>query len=161
MAAPRIAAAAGAAQVLRGAAEELFFRGLLQTTLVWLLVQAGLPDRRLVRGCAIVVVSLGFTLEHVDIQAPAVVALGASIYIFLMSTILGTLLEASRNLYLPILGHTAINLPLVHAVPLPVNATGAPLLTPSGIGLFFLVLLFTGLAVEHEWPRWTAPPPED
>ncbi len=149
---------AAAAQVVRGASEELFFRGMLQTSLVWLLVQAGAPDRRAPRLAAIAVVSCAFTLEHIDPQAPRAAALGALAYVFVMSGVLGVLLEASRNLYLPIAAHMVLNLTLLGAIPLPRNGSGAPLMTPTGAGLFFVVLLFTGLAVEHEWARWKGPP---
>jgi len=151
---PPSAFAAITAQVVRGAAEELFFRGLIQTTLIWLLVQAGLPDRRPPRILAVLVVSVAFSLEHIDPAAPRSVVFGGLAYVFLMSVVLGILLEVSRNLYLPMAAHTVVNLLLVGAAPLPVSAAGVVLLTPFGAGLVFVVLLFTALAVEHEWPRW-------
>jgi membrane protease YdiL (CAAX protease family) len=151
---PPAPVAAIAAQVVRGSAEELFFRGLLQTTLIWLLVQAGLPDRRPPRILAVLVVSAAFSLEHIDPTAPRAVAAGGLAYVFLMSVVLGILLEVSRNLYLPMAAHTTVNLLLVGAAPLPVSSAGVLLLTPFGAGLVFMVLLFAALATEHEWMRW-------
>ncbi|RMF72207.1 MAG: CPBP family intramembrane metalloprotease [Acidobacteria bacterium] len=67
---PRTWATAFAAQIVRGAAEEFYFRGLLQTTLLRLLWQAGLPQGRLARVLAIGTVSIGFAVEHVDPASP-------------------------------------------------------------------------------------------
>jgi membrane protease YdiL (CAAX protease family) len=137
------------AQVVRGAAEELFFRGLLQTTLVRLLWQAGLPEGRTARLLAIGSVSLGFTLEHVDPAASLFAQRGELLWVFAISAVFGLLLEVSRNLYLVALTHTIVNLLLAWVLPLPVAESGGPLVPPAAPAVLFMMLLFVGVAIAH------------
>lgn len=138
-----------AAQIVRGTVEELFYRGLLQTALVRLLAQAGLPDRRTPRLAGIAVVSVAFALEHFNPALPLGLAVRRVMFVVAMSVALGTLLEVSRNLYLAMAAHVALNLLVIGAIPLPAAADGLPLLPPDVAGLFFIVTLFFGVVFAH------------
>ncbi len=142
-------AAAAAAQLARGVAEEFFYRGLLQTTLVRLLIQARLPDGRLPRLLGTATVSLGFALEHVDARLQPGAIAGLIVYVFVMSMLLGTLLEVSRNLYVTMAAHAAHNLVVVGAVPLPCGAEGQLLILPNVVGLVFFTALFSAVVIAH------------
>lgn len=149
---------AAAAQVVRGFAEELFYRAALQGALAALFARLPwrrgerLPRRAAAAG-AILVVSCGFALQHLDARRPPAVAAGALLFVLLTSILLGMLYAAARNLYLAAAAHTALNLLLLRALPLPVNATGEPLLAPARVGLLFVFLLFVGAAVDHRRRR--------
>ena len=75
------------------------------------------------------------------------------LFVLLTSILLGMLYAAARNLYLAAAAHTALNLLLLRALPLPVNAMGEPLLAPARVGLLFVFLLFVGAAVDHRRRR--------
>ncbi|MBP7148275.1 MAG: CPBP family intramembrane metalloprotease [Acidobacteria bacterium] len=141
--------AATAAQVVRGGAEELYYRGLLQVALLRLLVRSGVPERRLARMIAIIAVSLGFTLEHVDPERGWAAMLPALGFVFGMSVALGTLFEVSRNLYIAMLAHTAVNLWVERLVPLAVDEAAQPLLPVASMALVFLTVLFSVVVVTH------------
>ena len=149
---------AAAAQIVRGFAEELFYRAALQSALAVLF--ARLPwfrgerlPRRAAVGLAILVVSCGFALQHLDVRRAPAAAAGALLFVLLTSILLGMLYAAARNLYLAAAAHTALNLLLLRALPLPVNAMGEPLLAPARVGLLFVFLLFVGAAVDHRRRR--------
>lgn len=144
------------AQCVRAVAEELFYRGMLQTTLVWLLIEAGLPDRRSPRIIGITAVSLGFALEHLTPGLALRQNLSILVFVLGMSAALGTLLETGRNLFLPILGHVAINLLLIGAWPQPLDATGVPAVSPAVAGVVFLVGMMFGIAWRHRRRRDSA-----
>ncbi len=138
-----------AAQVVRGAAEELYFRGLLQTVLLRLLWQTGIPQGRIASLIAISTVSLGFTIEHWDPSVPFAAARSELIWVFAISSILGLMLETSRNLYLTMLAHTQLNLIVAGLLPQPLSLEGAPLLQPVVPATVFLMLLFVGIVIAH------------
>ena len=138
-----------AAQVVRGASEELFFRGLLQTTLLRLLWQAGLPEGRLARVIAIGTVSLGFTIEHIDPAQPLARQASLLLWVLAMSCVFGVLLESSRNLFLAMGAHAMVNLLVGGLLPVPVTAEGT-LAVPAGVpATIFVMLLFVGIVVMH------------
>ncbi len=138
-----------AAQLVRPAAEELFFRGLIQRTLVRLLAEAGLGEGRLPRLLAIVSISVGFSLEHIDPSLPLEQNLRALFFVFVVSSALGALLEASTNLYLVMLAHAAFNLGTAGLIPLPVDAEGAALLPPALFGGLVMIGLFVAVTLRH------------
>ncbi|UCF67414.1 MAG: CPBP family intramembrane metalloprotease [Acidobacteriota bacterium] len=140
---------ASSAQLVRGAAEELFYRGLIQTTLGRLLVEAGLPEARLSRMIAVLVVSIGFSLEHLDTNASLASGASQLVFVFAMSVMLGTLLEVSRNLYLVMLTHVWVNGIIAHLVPVPVDADGVPILPEMVIVTLLLALVFAGIVLMH------------
>ncbi|MFN7964181.1 MAG: CPBP family intramembrane glutamic endopeptidase [Acidobacteriota bacterium] len=147
--APRFGFAAIGTQVLLGVAEELFFRGTLQISVVGLFLAAGMRRGRGPRLLGIGIVSVGFALEHIDpFQTPSTAA-PALLYVFLMSGMLGALLETSRNLYLAMIGHVGLNLCIAELLPLPRDGQGVALLSGSVIGLFFVAALFGTVAVGH------------
>ncbi len=147
--APVVRAAAIGTQSLLGIAEELFFRGTLQISVIGLLLAAGMRQGRAPRVLGIGIVSIGFALEHIDpFQTPAAAA-PALLYVFLMSGMLGALLETSRNLYLAMFAHVGLNLCVAELLPLPRDGAGVALLSGSVIGLFFVVALFGTVAVGH------------
>jgi membrane protease YdiL (CAAX protease family) len=141
------------AQIVRGAAEELFFRGLLQTDLIRVMVQAGLPEHRLARLGGIGVVSVGFTLEHLGGGPVDSGMLRALVWTFAMSVLLGLLLEVSRNLYLVMASHTVVNLIIAGLLPVPVGPTGAPLFGARTPALIFLVTVFLAVFVLQQRQR--------
>jgi membrane protease YdiL (CAAX protease family) len=147
--APRVLATAIGAQVVRGVAEELFYRGMLQNALVWVLKRLGLDEHRLGRLTAIVAISAGFTLEHYDPSADLRHNLGALSFVFAMSVMLGLLLETSRNLYLVMIAHIALNLVLANLLPTFVDATGRPVLPGAISGAIFIFVIFAGVVVSH------------
>jgi membrane protease YdiL (CAAX protease family) len=148
-AAPGLLAAAIGAQVVRGIAEELFYRGMLQNALVMILKRLGLEEHRLGRLTAIGAISVSFTLEHVDPAAGLRRNLGALAFVFAMSVLLGLLLEASRNLYLVMVAHIALNLVLANLLPTFVDATGRPVLPGAVSGAIFAFVLFAGVVAGH------------
>jgi membrane protease YdiL (CAAX protease family) len=145
-----------AAQIVRAVSEELFFRGLLQTTLSRLLELAGMPAGRPAQVTSILLVSIGFTLEHYHAGGPIDEALRSSLYVFAMSCIFGALLVASRNLYLVIAAHASINLVVGLLVPMPIASDLAPVLPPDIVAMWLVVLLFTGIAVAYRLRAGTA-----
>lgn len=138
-----------AAQIVRAISEELFFRGLLQTTLSRLLELAGMPAGRPAQVTSIFLVSVGFTLEHYHAGPLVGEELRSSLYVFAMSCIFGALLVASRNLYLVIATHASINLVVGLLVPMPIASDLAPVLPPDIVAMWLVVLLFTGIAVAY------------
>jgi membrane protease YdiL (CAAX protease family) len=148
-AAPGVLAAAIAAQVVRGVAEEFFYRGMLQNALVRVLARLGLDEHRLGRLTAIAAISASFTLEHVDPSSDLRRNLGALSFVFAMSVMLGLLLEASRNLYLVMIAHIALNLVLANLLPTFVDATGRPVLPGAVSGAIFVFVLFAGVVAGH------------
>jgi len=140
-----------AAQVLRSAAEELYYRGILQTALRSLLVRAGVPAGRPAQVAAIAVVSAGFALEHFDSTIAPRIALGEALWVFAMSCALGAILETSRNLYLAILAHVSINLLLGLLIPLPMTEQLSPFPPPDIAVMWLFVLLFCGIAAWHRF----------
>jgi len=146
---PLVLAVAVSAQIVRGVAEEFFYRGMLQTALVRILVRAGLPERRLARLTAIGAISASFTLEHVDPALSVQGNLRPLLFVFAMSAALGLLLEVSRNLYLVMLTHTALNLVLGHLLPTFIDVTGRPVLSSTASGAVFVFVVFTGIVISH------------
>lgn len=142
-------ATAAGAQIVRGAAEELFYRGLLQTALLRLLVRSGVPEGRVVRLAAVLAVSCAFTLEHLDPREPWSRAWPALLFVLGMSAVFGLLFEVSRNLYLAMGAHTGVNLIVAFLVPLPANGSGQLLLRPGVISVIFLLVLFAGVVAAH------------
>lgn len=148
-AAPAVLAAAVTAQGVRGIAEELFYRGMLQTALVRVLVRAGLPERRLARLTAIGAISVSFTLEHIDPTLSLRGNLRSLLFVFAMSATLGVLLEVSRNLYLVMVTHTALNLVLGNLLPTFIDATGRPVLPGAASGAIFVFVVLAGIVISH------------
>ncbi len=144
---------AAAAQAVLGVAEEFWFRGVVQTAFVWLLIESGLPDTRGPRLLGIAVVSIGFTLEHLDGSVAAGTELRQLLFVFAMSCAFGVLLEVSRNLYLPAAGHVVMNLLLVGALPVPRTADGIAYVAPATAGALFVTLLLVGVVVAHHRHR--------
>lgn len=140
---------AALAQVVLAIAEEVFYRGTLQISVIGLLLAAGCSPGRWPRLLGIGVVSVGFALEHVTPTASPDLALRSLLYVLLMSVMLGTLLESSRNLYLAMVAHAGINLGLVELIPLPRLEDGTPLLSGATIGLLWIVAVFGCVAIEH------------
>ncbi len=138
-----------AAQVVRGVTEELFFRGLLQTTLLRLLWQAGMSQGRLARVVAVGTVSLGFTIEHVDPSQPLARQASLLLWVFAMSCVFGVLLESSRNLWLVMAAHATVNLMVGGLLPVPVTAEGTLAVPPGVPATIFVMLLFVGIVVLH------------
>lgn len=139
----------GGAQLVRGAVEEFYYRGLIQTAMVRLLAEAGLGEGRLARTLAIAAVALGFTIEHVDPAAPWRRALPGLLFVLAMGALLGLLLETSRNLYLVMLTHGAVNAVIVGLVPLPLAGDGGPLVSPGAVVMLLMVLAFFGVVLSH------------
>lgn len=142
-----------AAQITRGVGEELFFRGVLQITVVGLLLLAGMPEGRLPRIIGIVIVSLGFAVEHLDPSADLRQGASALLFVFLISCMLGALLESSRNLYLAMIAHAGVNLCVAELVPMPRDVEGAVLLPGSVVALLLLIALFTAVTLRHRVNR--------
>lgn len=137
------------AQVVRGGAEEFFYRGLVQTALLRLLVRSGAPEGRLVRLAAILAVSCSFTLEHVDPRIPWNRAWPALLFVFAMSAVFGILFEVSRNLYLVMGAHTGVNLLVAGLIPAAANSEGQLFLRPPVMSVIFLLVLFLGVVAAH------------
>lgn len=140
---------AAAAQLVRGAAEELYFRGMLQTAAGRLLAQTPLGDGRVARLGAIGVVSLGFAIEHVNPAVGAVPMAREIAFVFGVSCALGALLAASRNLYLVAGVHVLVNLVVARLVPLPVDLEGEPLLPANVLAVLVLIVAFVGVTIDH------------
>lgn len=142
-------ALACAAQIVRGCAEELYFRGLLQTGAARLLAQTPLGDSRLSRLGAIALVSVGFTIEHFDPASADQTILRQIVFVFGVSCALGTLLAASRNLYLVAGAHVAVNLAVGHLIPLPADRRGQPLIDGDVVAVLVLIGCFVGVTLAH------------
>jgi membrane protease YdiL (CAAX protease family) len=149
------------AQVVRAGAEELYFRGLLQTGTARLLAQTPLGDGRVPRLAAIGLVSLAFTLEHLGPQSFTRSGLRELIFVFGISCALGALLAASRNLYLVAGAHVLINLIVARLLPLPVDAEGEPLLPANVLAVLVLIVAFVGVAILHRRADAGAEPEPD
>ena len=139
----------GGAQLLRAVAEELFFRGVVQTGLIRLLAETGLEEGRLPRLLAIAAVSSGFALEHYDPSLSPGTNLRTLLYVFAMSTVFGTMLEVARNLYLPMAAHVVVNLLVSGVWPIPLAGDGAALVTPNFAATCWLVLVFGAIVIGH------------
>lgn len=141
--------AAWASQLVRAASEELFYRGLLQTSLIRLFTEAGMGEGRLPRLLAIGGISVGFSLEHYNPASSPAENLGPLLFVFTMSCALGALLEVSRNLYLVIAAHAVLNLCLFGLLPLPISGSGVLLLKPALVGAIFMLFIYTSVALRH------------
>ncbi len=141
--------AAIVAQLVRGIAEELFYRGLLQTAFARAVEAVGVPVGRPAQVVAIVAVSAGFTLEHFVAEGTFGEMARASLWIFAMSCALGALLAVSRNLWLVMATHAGVNLLLALLVPMPVTADFVPVVPPEVAVMWLLVLIFSGVALAY------------
>lgn len=140
---------AALSQVVLGSAEELFFRGILQMTLIgWLLSRAH-GSNRVPRLLGIAIVSLGFTIEHLDLTLPDRALAQSALFVACLSALLGTLLEVSRNLYLTIAAHVAVNLCVAELIPLPRTPEGIPYLSGATVGLLIVISIFATVTLRH------------
>ncbi len=146
---PSLLMAVAASQTVRGAAEELFYRGVIQTGLVRLLAETGLGEGRTPRLLAIVTVSTGFAVEHYDPGMTPAANLRPLLFVLVLSATLGTLLEVSRNLYLVMALHVQINLLVAGLWPLPLGPEGQTLLPPGTLVALLLVVVFVGVVIRH------------
>ena len=146
---PRLLLAVTLAQVARGLAEETWYRGILQVTVVRLLLQAGLPEGRAVRVAGILLVAGAFTLEHLDPGRTLAAQQGELVWVLAMGTLLGTLLEVSRNLWLVAGVHALVNLLVALVFPLPITPDGAPILPPGVLATILVFLAFAGVVAAH------------
>lgn len=144
-----VVATAIAGQGMRAASEELFFRGLLQITLIRVLIEAGMSEGRPVRVLGILVISAGFSLEHLAAAFSSDDALRSLLFVFSMSAALGILLEVSRSLYLAFFAHAVINLLLSELIPLPLLDDGRNVLGANALVAIFLLLVFVGVTLLH------------
>ncbi len=140
---------AAGAQLVRGVAEELFYRGLLQTAFARAVEAVGIPRGRPAQIVAILGVSAGFTLEHFVAEGTFADMARSSLWVFAMSCALGVLLEVSRNLWLVMATHAGINLLLGLLVPMPVTEEFAPVIPPEVAVMWLLVLIFSGVALAY------------
>ncbi|MDQ7006033.1 MAG: CPBP family intramembrane metalloprotease [Acidobacteriota bacterium] len=141
--------AVGVSQAVRGAAEEFFYRGLIQTGLVRLLAETGMGEGRMPRLLAILTVSTGFAVEHYDPGMTPAGNLRPLLFVLVLSATLGTLLEVSRNLYLVIALHVQINLLVAGLWPLPLGPEGQPLLPAGTLVALLLAVVFAGVVLRH------------
>jgi membrane protease YdiL (CAAX protease family) len=137
---------AACAQLVRGVAEELFYRGLVQTAFARAVEAIGIPPGR---PAAILAVSFGFTLEHFSAEGTFDDMFRSSLWVFAMSCALGVMLEVSRNLWLVMATHAGINLLLGFLVPMPVSLDFVPIVPPGVAVMWLLVLLFSGIALAY------------
>jgi len=142
-------AAVIASQVVRAVAEETWYRGVIQVTVVRLLQGAGFREGRGVRVAGILLVAGAFTLEHVDPSRPLPAQAGELVFVLSMGVLFGTLLEASRNLWLVGGVHALVNLVVALAFPLPITPEGIPVLAPGVLATLLVVLVFVGVVVDH------------
>ncbi len=146
---PGVLAAVTAAQVVRAFAEETWYRGVVQVTLIRLLLQAGIPEGRIARVLGILLVALAFTLEHLDPGAALAVQQGTLLWVLAMGTLLGTLLEVSRNLWLVAGVHALVNLLVALVLPLPITPDGVPVLPAGVLATILVFLVFAGVVAHH------------
>jgi len=146
---PGVLIAVTLAQVARGLAEEAWYRGILQVTVVRLLLQAGFPGGRGVRVAGILLVAGAFTLEHLDPARGLALQRGELVWVFAMGTLLGTLLEVSRNLWLVAGVHALVNLLVALVFPLPITPDGVPVLPPGVLATILVFLSFAGVVAAH------------
>ncbi|RMG47299.1 MAG: CPBP family intramembrane metalloprotease [Acidobacteria bacterium] len=136
-------------QLVRGIAEELYYRGLIQTALARLLAESGLGEGRPARTIAIGAVSVGFAVEHIDPSADLRGAVPSLLFVLVFGALLGVLLETSRNLYLVMLVHTVVNWAVAGILPAPADQAGGPLLPPVPFVLLLVTFVFGGVVASH------------
>ncbi len=146
---PALLATVTLAQVARGLAEETWYRGIVQVTVIRLLLQAGFPEGRAVRVTGILLVSGAFTLEHLAPARTLAAQQGELLWVLAMGTLLGTLLEVSRNLWLVAGVHALVNLLVALVLPLPITPDGAPVLPPGVLATILVFLAFAGVVASH------------
>lgn len=88
-----------AGQGLLGFAEELYYRGILQSEMAFFLPAMGLAKERLRQGFAVLLISIAFALEHFIATGSSSVDTRRFVFTFASSLFLGLLLVLMENLW--------------------------------------------------------------
>lgn len=139
--------------------EEIYYRGILQTELAFLLPAMGVVRERVRIMAAIALISIAFALEHVVPTGDPVQDGRRALFAFSCSLLLGMLLLVRGNLWLCAGCHCAINLLALTSDPRHgglrfVDGTGRPLLAPQVYIVLLFVLIFVALYAREALSRF-------
>jgi membrane protease YdiL (CAAX protease family) len=132
-------------QTLRAFAEELYYRGLLLQECGRLAPRLGARSAPARRWAALVPPSLMFGLEHLVLAPDGGQALERFVFSASLGLLFGLMMLASRSLWLPALVHAWINVLLLGAAPVWLDASGRP--APASGTYVAIALAFTFVAV--------------
>jgi membrane protease YdiL (CAAX protease family) len=134
-------------QALRALAEEIYYRGLLQSEMERLAPRLGAARPTTRRCVALLPMSILFAMEHVSTGVPGGDVLRQAAFTVSLGLLLGILVMLTRNLVLAACVHTWINWLLLGAAPMLSDPAGTPAI-PSGtyigvaVALIFVVAFF-------------------
>jgi membrane protease YdiL (CAAX protease family) len=138
-----------AGQALIAMAEELYYRGLLQTELAFLLPSLGVGRRRVRWLTAVLLISLAFAIEHVVWSESPSQDVRRFVFTLGCAFFLGTLMALLDNLWLNAACHLVLNFFSLGLDPATrggglqfVNDVGQPIFEPSIYISLFLILIF-------------------
>lgn len=143
-------------QAVRAFAEEVYYRGLLQSEMGRLAPRLGARRATAKRWAALLPPSILFGMEHIPVGAPYGELLRQFAFPLSLGLLLGILVMLTKNLVFAASVHAWINWLLLGAAPALVDKSGAPAI-PAGtyIGL---ALALTFLAAFYLQPRRAAAP---
>lgn len=156
-----------AGQALIALAEELYYRGLLQTELAFLLPSLGVSRERFRQLSAVVLVSIAFALEHLVFAGSLSEDLRRLAFTFGCSLFLGSLLVLTSNLWFNAGCHCVLNMFVLGTDPSYrgaglqfVDQIGRPVFDPAiYIFLFFIfafILTYLKIAVGSRFAQRTS-----
>jgi membrane protease YdiL (CAAX protease family) len=143
-----------AGQAVRALAEEVYYRGLLQSEMSRLAPRLGARGATARRWAALLPPSLLFAMEHIPVGAPHGEILRQFAFPLSLGLLLGILVMLTKNLVFAAGVHAWINWLLLGAAPVLAEPSGAPAI-PAGtyIGL---ALALTFLVAFYLQPRRSA-----
>lgn len=143
-------------QALIAFAEELYYRGILQSEAAFLLPAMGLSRERPRQGVAIVLISIAFALEHFVSTGSASVDTRRFVFTFASSLFLGLLLVLMENLWFNAGCHFVLNLFMLGAEKGSagrgfqlVDQTGRAIFEPTQYVFLFLIFAFVVAYLRH------------
>ena len=126
-------------QALIALGEEIYYRGLLQSELIFLLPALGLRNPLAARVVGIGLTSTQFALEHISGDAPNDTSV--FLYTLTVAILLGSLLVTVRSLYLCAFTHFALNLFVLRGGLQFTDQSGRPILDAGLYIVLYLILM--------------------
>ncbi len=129
-----------AGQALLALGEEIYYRGIIQTEIVFLMPALGVGRPATAAAMGVGLAGAQFALEHVSPGA-GIAAGAVFLFSMLSAVLLGTLLVSLRSLYLCALAHFALNLFTLGGGIQVTDAAGRPLIASEMYVSLYLVAL--------------------
>ena len=127
-------------QALVALGEEIYYRGLLQSELIFLLPALGVRRPVVATALGITIIAAQFATEHAGIVVSPQ-QLGAFVYTLIIALFLGSLLVTIRSLYLCALTHFSVNLFALGGGLQFTDRAGQPIVEPGLYIAMYLILI--------------------